>query len=120
MWRTLMNCTRRRNGGLRLAMIALIYSVAIAAGLPATIQAQASKKAEPHADAPSLGKIAQLAADAKLLDGRFDAATQKQLALLVAGLTDLQVRRDAEQLLPALEKTAVRYARDSLLLAEIK
>jgi len=74
----------------------------------------------PHADATTLRKIAQVAAEAKLNGGQVDAAARQQLKDLVAGLTDAQIRRDTEQLLPAFEQAAVRSARDRLLLAEIK
>ena len=73
----------------------------------------------PHTDAEKLRKIAKIAAEAKLVGGKFDAATQEQLKSQVASLTDVTVRRDMEQLLPTLEKSADRYGRDRLLLTEI-
>ncbi len=73
-----------------------------------------------HADAPTLSKIAQTAAEIKLEDGKFPAAGRQQLTALTASLTDPQVRRDMELLLPALEQAAERHGRDRLLLAEIK
>jgi outer membrane protein assembly factor BamB len=74
----------------------------------------------PHADAPTLRKIALAAAEAKWEGGRFDPAARQQLKALIADLTDASVRRDMEQLLPAFEQAAARQARDRLLLAEIK
>jgi sugar lactone lactonase YvrE len=74
----------------------------------------------PHADAAALGRIAQLAAEAKIEDGKPDAASRKQASALVEGLTDAQVRADMEKLLPLWETAAVRHARDRVLLAEIK
>lgn len=73
-----------------------------------------------HADADAVRKIAQLAADAKLADGRIDDASRGQIQTLVKGLTDAQVRSDTEKLLPALDKAAARFARDKPLLAEVK
>lgn len=74
----------------------------------------------PHADAPALRTLARSAAEARLVGGRFDAATRQQLQTLVAGLTDANVRADTEQLLPALEQAAARHERDRALLAEIQ
>jgi sugar lactone lactonase YvrE len=74
----------------------------------------------PHADAPILRKIAQVAGEPRPADGPLDAATRKQLRTLVAELTDPQVRRDTKELLPALERAARQHARDRVLLAEIK
>jgi len=74
---------------------------------------------KPHADAPTLRKIAQVAAEMKLVAGKFPTAGRQQLTALVARLTDPQVRRDTEQFLPALEQAAQRHERDRLLLAEI-
>jgi sugar lactone lactonase YvrE len=74
----------------------------------------------PHVDAPALRRIPQLAADAKLLGRKFDGVTRYELQTLLPALTDLQLRRDMEQLLPELERAADQYARDRLLLAEIK
>jgi outer membrane protein assembly factor BamB len=74
----------------------------------------------PAADAATLRKIALAAAAARLEDGHFDPATRQQLKALVSEVTDAQVRRDAEQLLPALERAAAQRARDEVLLAEIK
>jgi 6-phosphogluconolactonase len=74
----------------------------------------------PYPDAKALQNIAQVAAEAKLSKGKFDESTSEQLKSLAAGLTDAQVRRDMEQLLPAFEEAANRTARDRVLLAEIK
>jgi sugar lactone lactonase YvrE len=74
----------------------------------------------PHADAAALRKLAASAAQAKVDGGKFDAEVRQQLAALVAGLSDPQVRHDAEQLLPAFEQAAARRAHDRPLLAEIK
>ena len=74
----------------------------------------------PHADAPTLRKIGQVAAEAKLDGGKFQDATKKQLQTLIAGLTDATVRRDAEALLPVLERAAARHGADRRLLTEIK
>ncbi|MCE9608122.1 MAG: SMP-30/gluconolactonase/LRE family protein [Planctomycetia bacterium] len=74
-----------------------------------------------HADAETLKKVALTAADAKLVDGKFDSATRDELKLLAAaGLTDSQVRADLEQLMGPLETAAARYAQDKSLLAEVK
>jgi gluconolactonase len=75
---------------------------------------------KPHADAPALRKLAEAASKVKRTDGQFDAADRAQLATIVQGLTDPEVRRNAEQLLPTLEGAAARAARDRPLLAEIK
>jgi len=74
----------------------------------------------PHADAEGLRRIADAATDAPLDAGHFESAFRRKLNGLVAELTDAQVRRDMEQLMPALEQASVRYGRDKLLLAEIK
>ena len=74
----------------------------------------------PHADAARLGKIAQLAAEAKIEDGKPATASTQQARTLVAGLTDPQVRGDMEKLMPLWEQAAVRYAHLRVLLAEIK
>ena len=73
-----------------------------------------------HADADSLRKLATLAADAKLEDGKFSAATRQELKSLAAELTDPQVRGDTEKLLPTFESAAHRVQQDRALLAEIK
>lgn len=74
----------------------------------------------PHADAATLGKIAQVTAAATIDAGEPDVATRKQVRDLVNGLTDAKVRSDVDQLLPQWEQAAVRHARDRVLLAEIK
>ncbi len=74
----------------------------------------------PSADVKALRELARVAAEAKLENDRFNEPTQKQLKGLVAGLTDPQIRNDAEQLLPAFEQAAPQYARDRALLAEVK
>jgi sugar lactone lactonase YvrE/Leucine-rich repeat (LRR) protein len=73
-----------------------------------------------HADAKALRKIAQVAAEAKLVDGHFGDADRQQLKTLVANLTDEKVRQDTEKLLPAFELAAARHEHDGPLLAEIK
>jgi hypothetical protein len=65
----------------------------------------------PHADAPTLGKIARAATGP-------DAS--KEMRRLVGDLTDPQVRADTEKLLPAWEEAAARHAKDRALLAEIQ
>lgn len=74
----------------------------------------------PHADARTLGKIAQAAVDAKLDGEKPDAESLKRLRTLIGELTDSQVRGDMEKLVPLWEQAVVRHARDRLLLAEIK
>lgn len=73
-----------------------------------------------HADAPTLRKIAAVAAESQLESGRFPEADRRQLLTLLGTLGDLKVRRDTEALLPALEEAAARHSRDLALLAEIK
>jgi len=73
----------------------------------------------PHDDAPTLRKIAQVAAEARLDGGQFDAQAKQQMQSLAAGLTDVQVRSDTEQFLPTFEEAAARQARDRVLIAEI-
>ena len=75
---------------------------------------------KPHADAMTLRQMAKLAAEAKLEEGKFSAATRQELAGLARGLTDPQVRGDTEKLLPTFESAADRSQRDRALLAEIK
>ncbi len=75
---------------------------------------------KPHADAMTLRQMAKLAAEAKLEEGKFAAATRQELAGLARSLTDPQVRGDTEKLLPAFELAADRSQRDRVLLAEIK
>lgn len=75
---------------------------------------------KPHADAMTLRQMAKLAAEAKLEEGKFSAATRQELAGLARGLTDPQVRGDTEKLLPEFESAADRAQRDRTLLAEIK
>ena len=74
----------------------------------------------PHADVEGLRKIATTAGEAKLVDGKFDAATAQQLKSLTAALTDSQIRGEMEKLLPALEAAAAHHAGDAAILAEIK
>ncbi len=75
---------------------------------------------KPHADAMALRQMAKLAAEAKLEEGKFSAATRQELAGLTRGLTEPQVRGDTEKLLPTFESAADRSQRDRALLAEIK
>jgi sugar lactone lactonase YvrE len=74
----------------------------------------------PHGDSGNILKVAQTAAEAKLENGKFSDETKKQLHTLIASIADEQVRVDVEKLLPILERAAVRYNLDRLLLAEIK
>lgn len=73
-----------------------------------------------HADADALRKISQIAAEAKLSEGRIDDASKAQIHALATALSDPQVRGDLEKLLPALDKATARLARDRPLLAEVK
>lgn len=75
---------------------------------------------KPHIDAATLRKIAEVAAGAKLVGGKFDEATNNHLRGRVGGLTDAKVRQDVEALLPDLERAAARHAADRDLLAEVK
>jgi Leucine-rich repeat (LRR) protein len=84
----------------RLACALLVASLACADDKPK------------HPDAETLRKIVKTT--------KFDADTRQQLKTLIAGLTDPQVRRNTEALLPELERAAVRTERDASLLAEIK
>lgn len=74
----------------------------------------------PHADAATLRKIAMTAAEAKPINGKFDAMVTKQLSSYVADLVDPQIRSDLVQIYPALERAAAQHAHDRALLAEIK
>ena len=74
---------------------------------------------KPHADAEKLRKIAQIAREAKLVDGKFNSTTRAQLKAVADSLTDAAVRRDMETLQPKLEQAADRHERDRLLLTEI-
>ncbi len=73
-----------------------------------------------HADAAALRKVAQVAAEAKLVDNKFSAATTDELKSLFAGLTDSQLTAEASKLVEQLEGAAARHAQDRLLLAEVK
>jgi sugar lactone lactonase YvrE len=75
---------------------------------------------QPHVDAPTLRKLVQVAAEAKIDEGQFDPAAREQLKTLAASLTDAKVRTLTEPLLPFIEQAAIRHARDRRLLAEIK
>lgn len=74
----------------------------------------------PHADGPTLAKMAALAAEAKLDENRIDAATHDQMHSLAAELKDAKLRGDVEKLLPQWEVATAKHARDRVLLAEIK
>ena len=74
----------------------------------------------PHPDADMLRNIAQVAAEAKLKGGKFSLDTRKTLQSLSAALKDSSVRADTKELIPSFERAAKQYARDRLLLAEIK
>jgi sugar lactone lactonase YvrE len=65
----------------------------------------------PHPDTATLGKIAKAAAGPDAL---------KEMRALLPALTDVQVRSDAEKLLPQWEAAGERHIRDRALLAEIK
>ncbi len=73
----------------------------------------------PHADAPTLRKIAQIMANAKL-DAAEWAAAKKEVKTLAAMLTDPEVRKSTEEFLPTFDEAVVHYDRDKKLLAEIK
>lgn len=75
---------------------------------------------KPHADAAALRKLTTLAAETKLEEGKFTAATRQEIEQIVAGLSDPQVRGDTEKLLPTFESAAQRIQQDRALLAEIK
>jgi len=75
---------------------------------------------QPHADGPVLRELATAASGATLTAGKSSAETKQELQAFVAKLTDPQIRRDAELLLPLLESAAARYQQDRLLLAEVK
>src|SRR5262249_55212503 len=80
----------------------------------------AAEPEKPHPDAARLAKLIGVAAGAKLQDGKFDETTRRQLAAALNELTDKELRKDVEKLLPALESAAQRCPRDRALLAEIK
>lgn len=73
-----------------------------------------------HPDAETLQKIARLALEAGLRDGKFDAAARGEVQSLVAGIGDERVRDPMRDLLPELEQAAARHAQDAALLAEIE
>jgi sugar lactone lactonase YvrE len=73
-----------------------------------------------HADADTLRKVAQVAAEAKVIDGHIEESATGEIRMLIKALTDPQVRSDTEKLVPALDKAAVRRNLDQPLLAEVK
>jgi sugar lactone lactonase YvrE len=73
----------------------------------------------PHADAATLGKLAQVAAEATIKDGLPDRDAILQMRSLMAELTDAQVRTDVVKQYALWEQAAVRHAHDRVLLAEI-
>jgi hypothetical protein len=73
----------------------------------------------PHPDAPTLRKIADVMATAKL-DAAQWAAAKKQVKSLAATLTDPKVREETEKFLPTFDEAVLHYERDLRLLAEIK
>lgn len=75
---------------------------------------------QPHADGPTLAKMAALAAEAKLVENKIDTATHDQMHSLAAELNDARLRGDVERLLPKWEEATAKHARDRVLLAEIK
>jgi sugar lactone lactonase YvrE len=74
----------------------------------------------PHADAEMLRQIVRAGAEAKFLDGRFNAESRLQIQSMIAKLTDAQVRSDTDKLVPMLEQAAARAAQDRPLLDEVK
>lgn len=74
----------------------------------------------PHADGPSLQRIVKLAQEAAIADGALNVAARQQILEMIAGLSDHQIRSDAEKLLPTLEQAISRAAADRVLLAETK
>ena len=74
---------------------------------------------QPHADAPTLRKIVELMANAKLKAADW-AAAKKEVKALAATLTDPKVREATEKFLPTFDEAVVHYGLDKLLLAEIK
>ncbi len=74
---------------------------------------------QPHADAPTLRKIAEIMANAKLEATEW-AAAKNEVKTLAATLTDSKVREETEKFLPTFDEAVVHYGRDKLLLAEIK
>ncbi len=73
-----------------------------------------------HPDAETLQKIARVALESKLADGRLDDTSHQQIQSLTASLSDSQVRDDTEKLLPVLEKSVLLSVHDRVLLAEVK
>jgi sugar lactone lactonase YvrE len=73
-----------------------------------------------HGDAATLRQIAKVAYDSKTDGGKLNDASRTQILTLSANVTDPVVRKDVEQLLPDIEKAAVRSTRDRMLLAEVK
>lgn len=74
----------------------------------------------PHVDTLSLQKIAKVALEASINDGALNTIKRQQVVELIAGLSDHQVRSDAETLLPVLEQAISRAAADRALVAEVK
>ena len=74
----------------------------------------------PHPDAPTLGKIAKVAAEAEFQDGRIAAASMKKVHELAKLITDAKVFDEMEKLLPFWKQAALHHVRDRVLLAEIK
>ncbi len=73
----------------------------------------------PHADAPTLRKIAATTAEAKLLDDDLEIfRAREKWKNLIAELTDPKVRKDMKQQM--LADAAVQHQHDRILLAEIK
>ncbi len=109
-----------QNPRVTMAVLAFSLTLALAYLVDGTSSTNAAEPARDHADAAALRKIAQLAAEAKLREGRIDDATSGRIQMLVKNLSDAQVRSDMEKLLPTLDKVAARSARDRPLLAEVK
>lgn len=75
---------------------------------------------KPHADADAVRMIAKRAADAKLDNVHFEAATKEQLKSLSKNVTDPDLRQKTLECLPLWEPAARQFAHDQPLLAEIK
>ena len=73
----------------------------------------------PHPAAPTLRKIADVMATAKL-DAAQWAAAKKEVKSLAATLTDPEVREETEKFLPTFDEAVLHYERDLRLLEEIK
>jgi sugar lactone lactonase YvrE/Leucine-rich repeat (LRR) protein len=75
---------------------------------------------KPHPDADFLKNLYKIAAEAKLQDGKFDGATERKVAGLLAEMTDPKLVAQVLNAMPMLQAAAVQHAKDKPLLAEIK